>query len=230
MQLDTPSWAEFEAAFRKRWQQGEHVFISAQTGAGKTEILLKIMALRTYGVIAISKPKDPILKSADARQYRKVATFAPQSHDHRLMVVPPMQRTSAEMAAVQYDTFSEMLDSAFRQGGWTIGFDELAYMAEDLRLERPIKRISHMGRAMGITAVSVTQRPFRIPVIVRTSATHAFLGPTARDEDLRALGQLGFDTKATRAAIVGLTGEHDFVYVDQRRRLPMVIVNTRRAR
>lgn len=226
--LPRPTWAQFSAAFAKRWEQGEHVFISAQTGAGKTELLLKVMDMRTWSAILVSKPRDPILKTDDAKRYRKVKEFTPTSYDNRLMVVPTNQKTTGETVAEQRRVFSDTLDTAYRLGGWAIGFDELAYMAEELRLENPIKRISHMGRALGITAVSATQRPFRIPVIVRTSATHSFLGPTAREEDLKALGQMGFSTRETRAAIESLEGHHDFVYVDQRRRLPMMIVNTRR--
>lgn len=227
--LPSPSWPAFQAAFARRWQQGEHVFISAQTGAGKTELLLKIMALRSYSAIFVSKPRDPILRTEDAKAYRRIAEFEPKAHDNRLMLIPANQKTTAATADEQRRVFGNALDTAYNQGGWALGFDELAYMSEDLRLDPAIKRINHLGRALGITAVSATQRPFRIPVIVRTSATHAFLGPTARDEDLKALGQLGFNTKATRAAIESLEGHHDFVYVDQRRQLPMVIVNTRRA-
>jgi ABC-type lipoprotein export system ATPase subunit len=71
----TPSWSEFYDYFSRNWKQGEHVFISAQTGAGKTELLTKILPIRAYKVIFVTKPRDPIFKAPEVRTYQRQRVY-----------------------------------------------------------------------------------------------------------------------------------------------------------
>lgn len=228
MELPRPTWDEFVNNFRKTWKQGEHVFISSQTGGGKTELLLKLMPLRGHGIIFCTKPRDPIFRTAEAREYRRVESYDQiRSYDSKVMLSPRTYPTPGETRSNQHVEFKYALERAYHDGGWTIGGDEVAWMSESLGLARDIADMHHMGRALGITYISCTQRPKRLPVIVPQSSTYAFVGKTMRADDMRTLAELGGDTRATQAAILSLRNRHDFVFIDTLSRMPLQIVNTR---
>ena len=231
MELPRPTFAQFRTMFDRRWKQGEHVFISSQTGGGKTELMLKLLEISPglhYDVLFCTKPRDPIFRTPQARQYRKIPYWAKrEKHDKRVMLSPLNFNSSGETRVNQAGVFRDALDQIYFDGGWTVGIDETAWLAESLGLARPIADQHHMGRALGITLVTATQRPKRLPVIVPQSATYAFIGKTMRRDDQNTLAELGGDTRATRAAIESLTGRHDFLFVDTLGREPLQIVDTR---
>lgn len=229
-QLPHPTWAEFENIFFPIWEQGEHVFISSQTGGGKTELLLKLMRRRDYGVIFCTKPRDPIFKTPEAREYKRVKSWDDIARDkfsHKFMLAPQTFPTPDQTRAVQTAEFRYAIESAYHSGHWAIGGDETAWMSESLGLSRELADIHHMGRALGITAITATQRPKRLPVIIPQSASYAFVGKTMRADDMKTLSELGGDTRATARAIDTLTGRHDFLFIDTLSRIPLAVVNTR---
>ena len=224
----TPSWATFYTEFTRTWKQGEHVFISAQTGAGKTELLTSILPIREHRVIFVTKPRDPIFKSPHVRDYLRMREFRPDSHTPRILLGPKAGASTAETVAEQQRIFADALDRIYHDHGWAVGVDELAYMGEFLKLDDPIKVLAHMGRAYGISLVCATQRPFRVPVIVQESASHGFIGKTGRPEDLRRVAGISPTPKAAQEAIASLQGKHDFVYLNANAERPIQIINTRR--
>lgn len=228
MELPHPTWAEFTAEFAKFWRQGEHVFISSQTGGGKTELMLKLLKLRTYVIVFCTKPRDPIFRTPEAREYKRVKRFEQiRSFDEKVMLSPETYPSAQDTRANQHYVFRDAFDNAYQAGGWTIGGDETAWMSESLNLGRDIADLHHMGRALGLTLVTATQRPKRLPVIVPQSATYAFVGKTMRADDMRTLAELGGDTPETKKAIESLRGRHDFVFIDTLSRAPLAVVNTR---
>lgn len=227
MELPRPSWEEFVRQFRPTWEQGEHVFINGQTGSGKTDLLLRLMAMRTYSVVFVTKPRDPIFSSPLTKGWRRMTTWKPRPHDRRILLTAPRGATTSENVAQQTQIFGQALDDTYNDGGWTIGVDETLWISNRLGLKNFVGDASYMGRALGLTVISATQRPAHIPVIVAQSATHAFIGKTGRASDLKTLAELGGDNRETERAIRSLRDKHDFLYVDTRGEIPLQIVNTR---
>jgi len=227
--MDIPhvSWDEFYPTFQRRWRQGEHVFINGQTGSGKTELLLKILDIRDYSVVFVTKPRDAIFRSPFAKHYRKVSKFAPRSHDRRLLLTAREGDSTRAMVGNQYEVFSDALDKIYHSGGWAVGVDETLWIGNRLKLGDKIGDGAFMGRALHLSYVYCTQRPAHIPVIIPQSASHAFIGKTGRKSDLATLAELGGDVRATAEAIASLRDQHDFVYVDTQGKLPLQVVNTR---
>lgn len=225
--LPRPSWEAFQRAFVKRWRQGEHVFINGQTGSGKTELLLQLVDMRTYGVVFVTKPRDPIFKSPFARGYSRAYRFAPRSHDRKILLAPKDGDSTQEQVGNQQAVFLEALNRTYKDGGWTIGVDETLWISNRLKLSALVGDASFMGRALGITVISATQRPAHIPVIVPQSSTHAFLGKTGRLSDLKTLAELDADPAQVQAGLRALRGKHEFLYVDRDGKLPMQIIDTR---
>lgn len=227
MEYPRPTWAEFKAKFSRRWEQGEHVFINGQTGSGKTELLLDILDIRGHSVVFVTKPRDPIFKSPAAKKYKRADKFSPRPGDNRIMLAAKNGDSTANMVGNQMQVFGEALDKIYAEGGWAVGVDETLWITNRLKLGNMLGDGSFMGRALGLSYVSATQRPAHIPVIVPQSASHAFIGKTSRKGDLATLAELGGDTRATAQAIASLRDQHDFVYVDTQNKLPLMIVNTR---
>lgn len=223
-----PSWNEFLAQFARRWRQGEHVFINGQTGSGKTDLLFNLMALRKYGVVFVTKPRDPIFKSDLSRGYKRMSTFRPRSTDQKILLAAREGDSTTQMVGNQQEVFLDALNRTYKDGGWTIGVDETLWISNRLKLSALVGDASFMGRALGLTVVSATQRPAHIPVIIAQSATHAFIGKTGRVSDLKTLAELGGDVKETERAIRSLRNKHEFVYVDTDSKLPLQIVDTHR--
>lgn len=228
-ELQRPTWAEFESqVLAPTWKQGEHVFISSQTGGGKTELMLKLMHQRQYVLMLCTKPRDPIFSTKEAREYRRIQEYGNiRKFDTKLMLAPKTYPTPGDTRTNQTMVFRDAMERAYKDGGWTIGGDETAWLSESLKLGREIADLHHMGRALGITLVTATQRPKRLPVIVPQSATYAFVGKTMRADDMRTLAELGGDTRETSRAIDALTGRHDFLFIDTLQRVPLMIINTR---
>jgi hypothetical protein len=219
-------YAEFERKFKRRWKQGEHVFINGQTGSGKTDLLLRLCDMRTWSCVFVTKPRDGIFKSDLANNYRKVTEFKPGAGDRRLMLYGKGGKNAQEQVANQFNTFADALDRAYHMGGWTLGIDETLWIGNRLKLGHVVGDHAFMGRALGLTVIAATQRPAHIPVIIPQSASHAFIGKTGRKSDLATLAELGGDVQETQAAIKSLRGQHEFLYVDTQGILPLMVIDT----
>lgn len=226
VELAKPSWEEFKRLFRKRWEQGEHVFINGQTGSGKTDLLLRLLDMRGHSVVFVTKPRDPIFTSPLSKPYRRVNEFSPRSFDRRLLLSAKRGNSTNNDVGNQREIFADAFNKIYKQGGWTVGVDETLWISNRLRLGNEAGDGAFMGRALGLTYIYATQRPARIPVIIPQSASHAFIGKTGRKSDLDTLAELGGDVMATKRAIAALRDQHDFLYVDTQNKLPMMIVNT----
>lgn len=219
-------WSTFAKVFQDYWKQGEHVFINGKTGSGKTELLLTLMHMRKYGVVFVTKPRDPIFRSPLARGYARMEKFDPKPHQHKILLRGKSGDSTQAQVGHQFETFTEALDTTYAQGGWTLGIDETLWISNRLRLMNKVGDTAFMGRALGITGVFATQRPRYIPKIVPQSCTYAFLGMMGDMDDIKVVSEMGRDKKEVEAAIRSLRNRHDFVFVDTEDRLPLVIVNT----
>jgi DNA helicase HerA-like ATPase len=91
-------------------------------------------------------------------------------------------------------SFKAALRSIFeREGRWTVYVDELA-LAADPRwydLGDELERMWAQGRSLGISLVTNTQRPARIPPLAYTQISHLFMGQTADKRDAERLSEIG---------------------------------------
>lgn len=227
MDYPRPTWEEFQRSFMRRWKQGEHVFINGQTGSGKTELLLQLVNMRTYGVVFVTKPRDPIFKSPFAEGYHRKSLWNPRMGEKKILLAPKEGDSTQAQVGAQREVFLDALNKTYKDGGWTIGVDETLWIANRLKLSALVGDASFMGRALGITVISATQRPAHIPVIVPQSATHAFIAKTGRASDLKTLAELGGDPREVATALKSLRNKHEFLYVDTASELPLQIINTR---
>lgn len=207
------SWADFLSSFT--WRQGEHLITVGETGSGKTTLLSKILPLRSYVVVFVTKTYD---KSFDASKWpgftvmrewngRKAAEL------EKVLLWPKAGKTIRETLEVQKEVFDKALNEIYRDRGWTICVDELQWVVDELKFDREMRTYQHQARSSGITVVTGFQRPSHVPVITYGSASHAFVSRQSEDGDVKRLAALGgIDAEKLRSALP-LLPRHSWLYL-----------------
>ena len=145
------------------WAQGEHVAIVGDTGSGKTTLEAKLLLLRDWTVVLKTKAdRTPIPKH---RRIRRAAQL--HGSDHRYVLDPPHERQAWEIW--------QALQTIWREGGWTLGFDELYYLEHRLKLTGLLDLFWTQGRSMDISVVAGMQRPSWVSRFALSQCTHLFV-------------------------------------------------------
>lgn len=205
------------------WRQGEHVLISGGTGSGKTALGRHISQIRIdaggYVIVFVAKmrPDKTILDEYKGwtrwREWKK----RPSPHENRVLLWPDTKKANLREALdIQRNVFGEAFDQLSKVGKWTVDIDEGLYTcnAAFLNCGQELAILHAMGRSSGLTIITKVQRPSHIPLIVYSSASHAFIGRTQEQGDLKRVSEL--DGKASAKELAGRIsgqGRHDFLWV-----------------
>lgn len=118
----------------------------------------------------------------------------------RFVLDPPYERQREEFAKALYRVWVE--------GGWTVYLDELYYLTQEVRLNRPITMLLTQGRSQDITVMVGMQRPVSITRFALSQATHVIsFYQEARDAKILAEA-----TSIRILPIVESLGRHEFVW------------------
>jgi len=225
-------WPQLEANLRANWKQSQHVLAVAPTGRGKTVLMQKLAPMRRDVVMFGTKTHDEEYDHMLSHQgWTRVRKWPPPANVNRALFWPTSGATMADTRAIQREAFSKSLDSLFRGGKWTVVFDELHWISEALGQRENIAHMHHQGRSSKLTFLDGFQRPAFVPVIVYSSASHVFVWGTNYKADLDKLSSVAkLDTlnRAELRSLMADLGEHEFVYVNTRGKMPPVISQVRR--
>lgn len=215
--------------FRKEWKAGEHVFIYGETGSGKTDMGFHLLNTEPYAVGFITKPRDDIFRSPLVKGYRKVREWPQKDirrgRAHFLLSAKPGKSMDAEREN-QRALFPGALDTIYRDGGWSVLFDEAFHMSTSLGMKQQVSDFFFLGRSYDLTGIACTQRPAYIPVVLPQSCKWAFMARSRRDDDINTLSELGYSKQELKARLSALKSNHEFLFVDPQGKLPLAIVDT----
>jgi hypothetical protein len=199
------------------WKQGEHFAIVGPTGAGKTTFESRILPIRKYVVIFVTKIYDDTL-TGDFPGFERIEKWPPKSHQDKVLLWPRLSRkeTIRDIIIKQRRVFQSALDRIFKDRHWTVVFDEQHYMCQVLKLEPENAMYLHQGRSSGLTVVNGTQRPAWVPVVTYSSASHAAIWNTNYRDDLKRLSDLGGLNSRELENNIQRLGKHEFIYVNTR--------------
>ena len=209
-------WDEFDNGWR--WKQGEHITLVGPTGQGKTTLATQILPRRDYTIVFATKKRDPLIDKLRKGGYTKIETADAIHKDisRRYILAPPLGSGSPKHVTNQREEFRKALETAFRQGSWTIYLDEARYICDYLKLTDYVELLLQQGRSLGATVVCGTQRPVRVPLTVYDQATHLFFWRENDDRNLKTIGGLGgTDSKLIRTR-VPLLELHEVLYLNTR--------------
>lgn len=198
------------------WRQGEHLSLIGPTGRGKTTLARHLLPMRDWVTVVATKPMDPLVESMRDDGYTIIREW-PKHLDKELarrLVLWP-RYTTAEDAKTQQRVIHRALTEMFAARGWTIYLDELAYIANQLKLRSATEMLWQQGRSVGITVVAGTQRPAHVPLFMYDQATHLFLFQDRDEVNLKRMaGMGGADSKRVRHAVQNLPSRHHVLYVN----------------
>lgn len=226
-------WADHMRTLNFR--QGEHIFVSAPTGAGKTTLIRPVLDRRTFVVCLFTKMKDATI-SSQFKGFKRFDRwpkhgFKVTESERKVMIWPypekTLQGTRNKHRAVLADAFNRVM----QDGSWCCYVDELLYVTDPSHggLGSEVGMMHYTGRSAGISMVTCAQRPFNVPRVVLSSASHAYFARTYDAGDRKRTVELGgVNPREIASNLDSLESRHDFLYLNPQGDAVSRVVNTRK--
>ena len=211
-------------------KQGEHVTLVGPTGAGKTELVARLLETEPYWVAFSTKRRDPTLQQL----HRLHPVIVQRGRDvnvevaRRFILQPAWNKrlSSADQDKRHAQEFSDALNETFWQTGWTTAIDEGEYLYRHLKVTAPIDRQLTQGRSQGNTVIMGTQRPRYVTLHAYEQATHLFIWRMSDLANITRAAELAGVNRRAVADVVSQLGRHDVMYVNTVTG-DMLVTNTR---
>lgn len=216
LNIEEMDWTDFKSQFK--WRQGEHVTMVGHTGAGKTELLIRLLPYRKRVVVFGTKGRDETMDQLLHEGYKQIRSWKqiPMTDKgpiyDRLILWPDIRGIEPEDRAHLRAVFLNAMSSIYRSGGWCLAVDEISFLSDMLRLDGELKFMLQQGRSSGISVIGGTQRPAWIPLAFYQSATHLFLWRENDTTNLKRLSEISghVNKRAIIKAVQNLKGaEHE---------------------
>jgi hypothetical protein len=161
---------------------------------------------------------DPTIAKEFPRWTRwKTWKRRPSIHEKTVLLWPDTSKLNMRQAVEhQREVFHDALERLMKDGAWAPVVDEGLYVAGPsyLNLGTEWSLLQFMGRSAGLSCMTLTQRPAHLPVVIYSSATHAFVGQTRELTDQKRLAELGGSKSSKEIGIdMGSLGRKDFLWI-----------------
>lgn len=202
-----------------QWLPSEHVAIVGQTGTGKTHLTDRLIRENRRYAIVFKTKLDPEDEHWAVRKYWRgfhrieKASEINNPRFSRFVLIPPIGPRGKRYDE-QYRQGWDLIDRVYKQGRWTVVFDEEWYCEKFLAMREGVELLLTQGRGKGISVVTGFQRPSQITRFALSQAQHVFAF-AGDGRDARTIGESAH--LAMRDAVAALTG-HDFAHYHQRTR------------
>lgn len=199
------------------WRQGQHVTVIGPTQIGKTTLTTNLVERRGLVVAFATKPADDSLNRLKRRGYHAIDRWErPNAREGRVLFWPRKGiKHPLDTFGYQVTEFDKGLVWLYRTGHYCVWFDELRYMADQLKMTKWLQLMYTQSASLKISLVGLTQRPAWVPPEAYSQVGHMILFQTGDERDLVRLSLNGVSGR--KAAEILLTlGEREFLHVDTR--------------
>lgn len=209
-------WTELYSRFGDKkdqiyWRPGEHLSIIGPTQAGKTYLMLCLFPLRQYVTLYVSKAEDRTLNGLQKDGFRKIRDYSDRKKwDFRLLLWPKYDAPGDELT--QQFVFWRALHQQFRERGWTVAVDEVAYFC-DLKLDKQLASYWRQGSSLKLSLMGATQRPSGVPLLMYGMPHHLFFFRFQDETDLKRIGGIGWINRTAIRETVSRLGQYQFLYI-----------------
>jgi len=185
--------------FKEEWQQGEHVVICGPTGTGKTYFAQPIVDIRDHVCVLAVKPRDETLERFQNgykygyKRYKLTRHWPPGYSDDQKYIYWEKPE-GIDRIEEQSKKIHAALNRMYREGGWTIYFDEAGYISGTLGLGRALGVLLNQGRSSGISVVVTVTRPTsmiaKVPKEAFSQPRHKIIFKYENRDEMKAAAQV----------------------------------------
>lgn len=212
-EMSRPAWL---AWMRRTWKQGQHIAIMGRTGRGKTTLVRDVAAVREWVAVAAIKRKDETLTLFPKVGYKVIAKWPP-AYGLQRVVLWAKPKSLYDMTE-QQKQMRLMLGDVYKNGGWTLVFDDVARVANALGFKREIAMMLNEARSQFSSIICNMTQP--------SSVTQAIPSETWRQvrfhlvffyrvgRDLEAIADIVGYSKTELKKMMSLLKPFDFLCFD----------------
>jgi hypothetical protein len=179
-------------------------------------MLFNLLPLHPYVTVFATKPYDSSMLALIDEGYLRMSKWEPRDPIQFPRRVLWPDATRMDSKKTQKAVFEHALDVIYREGGWTVAFDELWYMSQILRMDEEIKTYLLQARSLKISILAATQRPAWVPRELYTACTHLMFWRCNDETDLQSIGGIGWRSSALIRETVSDLDEYQCLYVNTR--------------
>lgn len=199
VQVERADWNDIGPEFIREWGrrdgkfEPEHLAILGPTGSGKSYFMTHVLNERatirgSHVVILATKPADKTMKRMGWPIVKKWPVL---NSDQHKFVYWPQAGDMKEGVEKQREKVLDFLNDLWTpDSNIIVAFDEISYVEEDLGLARQIRRYWREARALGITVVATTQRPFRVNRTMWSEASWTAAFKPKDEEDSKRVAEV----------------------------------------
>lgn len=219
-----------------KYRSGEHVSAIGPTGAGKTHLLLPLLARSVNderrGYVTVMKPRDKtVSRFMEAHKWKRILSYPPPPSPARVVgegppgyVVWPTHTHNPEADEVRHEQiFRKMHRDLYVKGDAIIFDDEAVSLVREMSLQPDLVRIWTKGRSVGCGLWAATQRPSLVPLEMYDQATHLFLAYDPDERNQKRFAEIGGVNPALVANIVAHLPRFHWLYIRRSDRVMCVV-------
>lgn len=218
------------------YRSGEHVSAIGPTGAGKTHLLLPLLARSVTderrGYVTVMKPRDKTVGAFMARhKWKRILTYPPPPSPARAIgegprgyVVWPTHTSNPEADEIRHEAiFRKMHRDLYVKGDAIIFDDEAVSLVREMDLKPDLVRIWTKGRSVGTGLWAATQRPSLVPLEMYDQATHLFLAYDPDERNQKRFAEIGGVSPELVGDIVARLPRFHWLYIRRSDRVMCVV-------